>query len=386
VSAIAAVPTPATQARGASLRVAIASESDAIGGAETMILHLATALRERGHEVHFIGPEATQHWHQGWLSDQMRASGFPVHLLPLGQGRLVECVRQTAGVLRRHRIDVLHSHMFGMTVVGAAATRLARVPHVITMHGTGPETAAARRRLALRIAFRASEEVVAVSQGLKDQLLEEIGTVSERMRVIPNGIPPLTGDRPRLREELGVGEDELLVVAIGNLFHNKAHIDLLRALASLPDAPWRVAIAGAFKEAEPDLRGFIAERRWESRACLLGPRRDVADLLAAADAFCMPSHREALPMALLEAMASGTPIVASRVGGIPEAVADGREGLLVPPGDVPALTVALRRLLADPGLRRRLAEAARERVLGEFGVGAMATAYQSLYLQHVRRS
>jgi glycosyltransferase involved in cell wall biosynthesis len=379
VTGATSAPTTSVGERHA-MRIAIASESDAIGGAETMILHLAATLRSRGHEVHFIGPEPTRHWHQGWLSDQMRAAGVPTHLLPLGQRRFLACVRGTAALLRRHRIDVLHSHMFGMSVLGTAASRLARVPHVITMHGTGTETSAARRRVALAAAFRASAGVVAVSQGLKSQLHDQLGHVADRMRIIANGIPHLAGDRWTLRRELRVADDEILVVAVGNLFHNKAHINLFRALAELPeDARWRVAIAGAFKEAEPDLRAFIAARGWEGRAHLLGPRTDIPDLLAAADVYCMPSLNEALPMALLEAMASGKPIVASRVGGIPEAVSDGRDALLVPPGDVGALADALGHLLGNSALRAGLGGAARARADAEFSVDTMTAAYERLF-------
>ena len=359
------------------LRIALASGSDVMGGAETMIVHLADGLRARGHHVEFLGPADGS----GWLGGQLRDRGVTSHGLSLGRVRWTP-VAELQRALAAMRADVLHSHMIGLAMFGAAATLASGVPHVITMHGTGHETSAARRRWILRGAMRTSAASVAVSDGLRQELRGLVGGVATRMRILPNGVPERQGARDCTRQALGVPNDALLVVAVGNLYHNKAHAVLLDALARVPaDVPWRLAIAGRREEAAAELDARIAARGWAERAHLLGPRHDVPDLLAAADVFAMPSLNEALPMALLEAMFAGRAIVASAVGGIPEAVRPEREGLLVPPGAADALGVALTRLFADADLRQSLGDRARLRARAEYSLASMAEAHEALYYE-----
>jgi glycosyltransferase involved in cell wall biosynthesis len=158
---------------------------------------------------------------------------------------------------------------------------------------------------------------------------------------------------------------------------------LLQALALLEDdgldVPWRVVVAGAKRDATADIEALVAERGWGERVHLLGARDDVPDLLAAADVFSMPSLWEGLPLAVLEAMFAGLPIVASRTSGIPEAIDSDRVGLLATPGDVPELAEHLGAVLRDPELRDRLGSAARERAHQEFTVSVMADRYLASY-------
>lgn len=364
-----------------ALRIALATGSDGMGGAETMMMHLADGLRARGHHVEFIGPTAGS----GWLGGQLRERGFVTHALTLGRVRWTP-VKEIRHAVSKIRADVLHSHMMALAMFGTAATTRSGVPHVITMHGTGHETSAARRRWMLRGALRASDASVAVSDGLKHELRTILGPVADRMHVLPNGVPERDGMRDCARAALGVAQHELLVVAVGNLFHNKAHATLLDALARVPtDVPWRLAIAGRREEATAHLEAQIAARGWQQRVQLLGPRSDVPDLLAAADVYAMPSLNEALPMALLEAMFAAKAIVASAVGGIPEAVRSEREGLLVPPGNPAALGAALERLLSSTNLREQLGARARERARETYGVVRMVTAHESLYYEVAAR-
>lgn len=359
----------------APLRIALVCETDAIGGAETMLHHLGVSLRERGHWVCFVGPAGG-----GPLSTRFADDGFVTHTFTLRRAIDPASVRALAALFRRERIDVVNSHMFTSIVYGTAAARRAHTAHVATMHGTGRETSALRRRLALRWAFARSQGAIAVSSALRDELRTLLGTVAARMRVVANGVPPVAGSRAVVRGELGIRDDELLVVAIGNLFQNKGHQLLLDALEPLaPAIPWRVAIAGREEDAAPALRASIAERGWGARAHLLGPRGDIANILAAADIYAMPSLREALPMALLEAMMAGVPIVASAVGGIPDVARHEQEALLVPPGDSAALGAMIARLAANETLRSRLAGAARARVERDFGVETMTAAYEAVY-------
>jgi glycosyltransferase involved in cell wall biosynthesis len=202
---------------------------------------------------------------------------------------------------------------------------------------------------------------------------------SRRIEVVANGVPRRGGSRERLRRELGIGDLDVLVVAVGNLYPVKGHEVLLRALAGMKaDPTWRLAIAGRGEE-DARLRALAEASGCAGRVHLLGYRADIPDILAAADIFAMPSLSEGLPLALIEAMFAARAIVASTVGGIPDAIGDGREGLLVPPGDATALGTSLQRLVASAALRASLGAAAQRRAESEFTTARMADQYEDLY-------
>jgi glycosyltransferase involved in cell wall biosynthesis len=356
--------------------IALMLESDGPGGAETLLLHLAGELRRRGHEVVPVGPDDGC----GWLAGEFRDRGFVPEVFRLRRAIDPGCVTGLARMLRRRRVDVVHSHEFTMAFYGAAASRVLRLPHVVTMHGGMDFAARRRRRVALRWAFRRSR-VAAVSEPTRARLAGALGVPERQIEVVPNGIGFEPGDGAGVRAELGVAPDEPLILAVGNLYPVKGHIVLLRALARLLDdgAPrWRVAIAGRGGE-EDSLRSFARERGFADRLHLLGYRADIPDLLAASDVYVMPSLSEGLPMALIEAMSAARPVVASAVGGIPDAIDPEVDGLLVPPGDETALAAAIARMLGSSAERERLGAAARRRARAEYGVERMADRYERLY-------
>jgi len=349
-------------------------ESDGPGGAEVVVLRLGEALRARGHEVVPVGPARGC----GWLAQQFRDRGFEPETFDLHRPLDWRCLRGMVDMLRRRRVDIVHSHEFTMAVYGTAAARWIRRPHVITMHGNQRMTSRWRRRQLLRGAFRWSDATVAVSHDTKRHLDAEIGLAPRVVRIVPNGVPVPAGERGRLRATLGVPENALVVAAMGSLVPRKGHAVLIRALAAEAGLPWRLVIAGGGPEREP-LQALARELRVDERVHLLGHRDDIGDILAAADIFAMPSLWEGLPLALLEAMATGKPVVASATSGIPEAITPEVEGLLTPPGDIDALRRALGRLLCDPVLRQQLGARAAGRAAAEFSIRAMTDRYESLY-------
>jgi glycosyltransferase involved in cell wall biosynthesis len=357
--------------------IALMLESDGPGGAERMLLHLADELRRRGHGVVPVGPATGC----GWLADEFRAHGFEPGSFRLRRPLDPHCLAGLMRLLRERRVDVVHSHEFTMGVYGAAATRLLRLPHVVTMHGGVEFAQKYRRRAAMRWAFRNSRHVVAVSEPTRDRLVGALGLRSGSMTVVANGIRFEPGERWRVRSELGLADDEVLVLAVGNLYPVKGHIILLRALSMLREEGqrrWRLAIAGRGGE-EDALRRFAEENGFADRLHLLGYRADIPDLLAAADLYAMPSRSEGLPLALIEAMFAACAVVATSVGGIPDVVASGEHGLLVPPDDASRLAGALSTLLRSPAERRRFGAAARLRAERDFGVDRMADRYERLY-------
>ena len=362
------------------MRIGLWLESDGPGGAELVVFRMAEELRGRGHEVLPMGPARGN----GWLGAKFRDAGFDPRQFTLRRALDWGCLRDLTRQIETDRLDLIHSHEFTMAVYGAAAARLTGRPHVITMHGNQTMTAALRRRIALRWAFRQSAATVAVSGETRRHLDATLGLRPDALQVILNGVPDRAGDPAPIRRELGVRSGELLLVAVGNLDARKGHIYLLRALQQLRAAgdrtAWRVAIAGGRGGDQREaLEAFAREHGFFDRLHLLTQREDIPNLLAAADIFTMPSLWEGLPLALLEAMLAGKAIIASGVSGIPEAIQDGVEGLLCAPGDVASLAGALGRLLPDPALRSRLAQAALGRARRDFTVAAMVDAYEACY-------
>lgn len=356
--------------------VALMIESDGPGGAERMLLQLAEELRHRGWEVVPVGPAVGC----GWLSEECRRRGFLPEAFRLRFPADPGCVTSLVEIFRRRGVTKVHSHEFTMAVFGAAAARLVGVPHVITMHGGLGFADRWRRRAAFRWACRRSRAVVAVSHAGRTALAERLGIPAGEVMVVPNGIRPEAPSGADIRTSLGVGPGAVLLLAVGNLYPVKGHDLLFRALALLdPGLPsWHLAIAGRGEERER-LLALADELDLGPHVSLLGYRADIADLLAAADVFIMPSRSEGLPLALLEAMFARRAIVASAVGGIPEVVRHEAESLLVPPEDVAGLARAVTRVVQDAGLRGRLGHAALARAQSHFSVGAMTDAYELLY-------
>ena len=360
------------------LRIAMMIETDGPGGAEVMLVQLAEELRRRGHVVTPVGPLRGE----GWLSGRLRSLGFDRRTFHLRRPLDPVCAIELTRMLRELRIEVVHSHEFTMAVYGCAAARWLGVPHVVTMHGNESVMEVWRRRFALRWSWRNSRAFVAVSDHGRTQMQTRLGLPEDGVRVIPNGVPARPGDRERTRRKLGVDDDEVLILTVGNLRRRKGHAVLIQALAELQragcGAPFQLAIAGDGRQRE-NLTQLTRELGLGERVHLLGHRDDIPDLQAAADIFAMPSYWEGMPLAILEAMIIGKAIVASRVGGIPEILREGESGLLVPAGDPLALAGALRRLIEDPAQRERIGAAARQSAEADFHVSVMADRYEHLY-------
>jgi glycosyltransferase involved in cell wall biosynthesis len=356
-------------------------ESDGPGGAELVELRLAQALRDRGHTIVPVGPSMGC----GWLAGQFRESGFDPQTFTLRRPLDWRCLQGMIELLRHHRVDLVHSHEFTMAVYGTAAARWLGIPHVITMHGSQYVTSKWRRQVLLRWAFRSSAATVVVSADTKRHLEKELGLSEATLRVILNGVPTRPGDRAKVRAELGLKDDQIMLLAVGSLVPRKGHAVLIEALSTLGAGSWTLAIAGGGAERER-LEALADSKGLSRQVRIMGHREDIPDLLAACDVFVMPSLWEGLPLALLEAMLAGKPVVASRTSGIPEAVTDGVDGLLTTPGDVGELAGALAGLLSDPARRAVLGAAARSRAHAAFTLDAMASGYEGVFREALGRA
>ncbi|MCU1273292.1 MAG: hypothetical protein JWO48_723 [Bryobacterales bacterium] len=362
------------------LRIAMMLESDGPGGAEMVVFRLSQELRQRGHTIVPVGPANGC----GWLGDLFRGAGVSPEVFKLRRPIDPHCVRGLMQLFRKHRIDAVHSHEFTMAVYGAAASRLLGLPQVITMHGNYNTCRVRRRRIALRWAMRQSDHTVMVSRATQRVFAADLGLAESQTTVIPNGVPLNSGNAERVRKEFGIQPGECVLLAVGTLERRKGHQILLEALVCLQargiGARWKLIIAGGRGgDQHKALQDYVRDEGLGQLVQIVTNRNDIPDLLALADIFVMPSLWEGLPMALLEAMIAGKAIVASAASGIPEAIANGREGLLVPSADVGALADALQILLADPAHRVALGEAAKARAHRDFTVQVMADRYEMLY-------
>jgi len=352
------------------MRVLHVDPERAWGGGEVQVLALVSVLAARGHAstvaAHPEGP----------LARAAAAAGARV--VPLGIANHFDV--RAALVLRRLApgFDVVHFH----TARAHALAPLSR--------GRGARLVVTRRMdyvpaggPYVRFLYnRAVDAVIAISEGVRTALIR-VGVRAERIRVVPSGIdaralaaPPAA--RAAVRREWGLGDDEVAVVALGALEVRKGHAVLLAAAAGLASAAPRLryVFCGEGRQAKA-LAGAAAAL--DGAARLVGFRRDVAACLAAADIVALPSLQEGLGVAALEAMAAGRPVVASRVGGLAEAVVHEETGLLVPPGDPTALAAALARLARDPDLRARLGAAGHARVLARYTATRMAEGTLACY-------
>ncbi len=325
------------------------------GGVGTHVRAVLPAVRAAGADVLVCGAAATEE-----LFGFRRAGaeftpvGISAGLAPAADARAVlELRRALAGA------DLVHAHGLRAGLVAAAALRVpgvARRPLVITLHNALPEGGGLRRRVlaaAERATVRGADVVLAASDDLADNA-RRLGARDVRTApVSAPALPPATRTREQVRAELGVTGARPLVVAVGRLHPQKGYDVLLDAASAWAgDGGPLVAIAGD-GPLEHELRDRITAERLP--VLLLGRRDDVADLLAAADLCVLPSRWEARSLTAQEALRAGTPLVATRTGGLPGLLGDAAE--LVPAGDAPALAAAVTGVLGDPARARALAEA-----------------------------
>lgn len=287
-------------------------------------------------------------------------------------------------ICRRERVAIWHGHDYKSNALGLLLRRFWPMRLVTTVHGWVKHT----RRTPLyyridRFCLPRYERVICVSQDLHEECLA-LGVPSERCLLIENGIDLAEYARTRSRQEarrsLGIPAERFIVGAVGRLSDEKGFDLLIRAVDRLARVGLDVEllIAGEGDE-EPRLRTLAAELGCGERVRLLGYRADVKELYQAFDVFALSSLREGLPNVLLEAMALEVPVVATRIAGVPRLIDDQHNGLLIPPGSLDELTLALERLLRDAELRRRLARAGRETIAVRYSFAARMRKIQAIY-------
>jgi glycosyltransferase involved in cell wall biosynthesis len=360
-----------------------------VAGAEVLVTETVRRLAGRIEPVIFcldkVGP----------LGERLRREGVDVVCFDRHPGRDYGLAWRMAREVRSRHVEVLHAHQYTPFFYAALARVLAGGgPRLIlTEHGRHyPDVVSPLRRAANRLVFDRLADAVNACCAFSARALSRVdGFAGGRIGVIENGIEleryGPAADRSALRQRLGLDPGRLYVAAVARFHPVKDHASLVgafgRVAAARPDADLLLVGDGPLR---PDLERQVRDLGLAGRAHFLGVRDDVPDLLRAADLFALTSLSEAASLTLLEAMASELPVVATAVGGNPEMVRDGREGLLAPRGDVPGIAAALTRLLGDPEARRRMGEAGRARVEGCYRLEQTVGAYWELYRRLVRGS
>jgi glycosyltransferase involved in cell wall biosynthesis len=382
--------TPDDSPRG-RLRVLLLLPELGIGGAETHVMHLLERLDRSLFAVSLCClKRGAADWEERAerRAESFLVLGFRMRSLPFALFRLVRHIR-------RGRFDVLHCHLSLADAMGRVAGTIARVPVIVTTEH-GKHLWKSKPHLAFeRLFARVTDLRICVSRDIIDIRKRREGTPADKLVYIPNGVDVAAArtalrDRAAVMTEFGWKPDDRLVLAVGRLVPAKSFENLVEAVSLLrgryPGV--RCLIVGEGRS-EDEIRAAIERFAAGDLVTLAGARTDVPDLLSAADVFALTSIREGLPVSLLEAMAAERAIVGTSVGGVPDAIADGANGLLVPPGDPAAAAAAIARLLDDPALGRALGRAAARTVEERFDIDGMARrvgeAYRALSARKGRR-
>jgi glycosyltransferase involved in cell wall biosynthesis len=358
-----------------------------IGGTEGQLVQLVTRLDRR-----YFEPVVCCLTSSGPHHRTLEAAGIPVKIIGFEGFRMfrrpVQVARELSRLvrfLRAERPAIVHAFLFWAYVIGAFAARAARVPVVIaSRRSLGCFKEGVLHHLWLeRLATRITDVIVANSEAVKADVVRQERVAAARVRVIHNGVdpgPPVPSIERGLGEHLGIPSDSSAVGVVARLIDYKGHRYFLQACCAVRQRHPRAVflLVGDGPEAAP-LVARVRELGLDAVVRFLGTRMDVARILTVLDVVVLPSLEEGFPNVVLEAMAAGKPVVASRVGGVPEAVVHGETGLLVPPADPQALAEAIATLLDDPARAQRMGRAGRDRVITWFGMDRMVQETERLY-------
>ncbi len=378
-----------------------------VGGTQETVLMQAKNLPRSGCRT-VVGTFA-----DGPLRAEIARLGIPVEVLPGRRhsivalprflAEMVRLRRELVWVVERHRVDVILTKGLGtldflvMTLRVRARSSVPR-PQVwwtientafmvrrehLARHAWLLRPKQLSHRLLYRLGARLVSGVIAVSDETARSFSGTVGPVADRVTVICNAVDteryPASIDRDALRGQLGFGPHDHVMAMVGTFKRQKGHVHLLEAAASVAGqlADLHIVLVGGGELAE-DIGARVAALGLDGRVHLLGTRRDVPELLAASDSFVLPSLWEGLPVALVEAMASGLPVIATAVSGTSQVMVAGVTGWIVPPADPAALAGAMVELVSDPARAATMADAAADRAAA-FSAAAQAERLVALF-------
>jgi glycosyltransferase involved in cell wall biosynthesis len=362
-------------------------DSGGFYGAENVVLNLTLGLRKLGAES-LVGCFSYQNKPLPEVGVQAESMGLDCTYFKLRNRFDAKCVRSIASYFRNNKITVLHSHGYKASLVCLITKLLYGTPYVVTCHLWYLGTFRIRIYTSLeKVSMRFADRVIGVSGEIASDL-ERVGIPKRKLEVIENGIDVdrysefklEPKDAEKVREELGLDRDSIIIGSLGRLTEQKDYQTLIRAAAEAlkENEALEFMVAG-----EGELRSaLIKECRdlgIENRFHFLGFRNDKEKLLKLMNVFVLSSLDEGLPIAMLEAMAAGLPVVTTPVGGIPGVIRPGENGLFIEPRNVTQLKEALLLLVGNSAMREELGKRASETVKAAYSIENMAQKYLAIY-------
>lgn len=354
-----------------------------VGGIETLIYDLLSRLKQKG----FL-PSVCVFSGGGSLEEKVKASGVQVYCLNKREGIDFRLPLRLRRILKKEGTKILHTHNFFAWLYGAVAARgIKGLRHIHTEHSNVDKK---RRATAERVLSHITDMIVCVSEAVRQSMIENQSILPHRVAVIHNGVDverfyPDHEKRIATRAKVGIKRNAPVVGIVARLAPIKNHGSLVKAFFRLSeDIPAAALIIVGDGELKDKLMRQANDMNLSKRVLFLGERHDIPELLNAMDVFVLPSLSEGHNITLLEAMATGLPVVATSVGGNAEVVLDGITGFLVPPNKHEMLSEKIEILLRDENLRSQMGKRSRVRIVEYFNMQKMINTYQGLYLRLVQ--
>jgi glycosyltransferase involved in cell wall biosynthesis len=345
-----------------------------LGGLERFIAMLAEGLDKEKYDV-----EVWCIAEGGSVADELKKAGVQVRVLGIPTYHSPSAILKLTREVKKAAPDIIHTHGYFASTIGRIAAKLAGAPVVITHLHTTFSLRRFRNVAIDRFLNLFTDKIICISKEVRDTFINAGYRIEGKAVVIYTGV-----DSRKYALSDHDGTHNVLSI-VASLFPHKGHAYLLEAVSMLakdfPDLTLQVIGEGCLRN---ELEETCKALGLSSRVRFLGKRNDIPELLSRSSLFVLPSLREGLGVAIIEAMASGLPVVASDVGGIKEVVADGLSGLLCPPGDAEALARAIRRLLSDPQMMERMGRRGREICEERFRVETMLEKVGTLYTELVK--
>ncbi len=353
-----------------------------VGGAEQLLVSEMEGL-----DKDLFSPLVCVISEKGPIGELIEKMGFPV--IPLHRMKKNQfdygIIRELKKLMARERISIVHTHLYDGGKYGRIAARMAKVPVIIhSVHNIYVKRRSKHHWFNWGLSFF-TDRIIAVSEAVKASVVRYDRISPKKIEVIYNGIDLSQGDllpdRQALRSRLGITPEEMVIGVVARLEEQKGHRVLLEALSLMPELPasLKIVIIGDGK-LRSQLEQDTLKRGLSSQVIFWGTRKPIFPILKALDFFLLPSLWEGFSLAILEAMAMGLPVIATKVGGAEEVITSGRHGLLIPPGDAPRLAEAIQEALLHRDKYLEMARKGKERVTQNFSKDRHVALLQDLYL------